>query len=235
MSISTIGSLAAMLAMLPLPAVAADPFATAAAGPKRLVRVTSRVIEVPSATLTEWLADPAIGGHDLHEKAVELALAGGARIIDTMMITTRDGLRASVGSIRELIYPIEHELPEPPASFKWPNTPRYAPTSFERRKLGFMQEIEVTTEEGIIDLRIKHELTEQSASVVSKEFVDQWGHASVRHPLIDSKQIRTVVPLVEGRFHLLGVHTHSPAALPELPRKWMVFVKADVIVQEPAP
>jgi hypothetical protein len=235
MTLSIIACLAAALALLPLPAVAADPFAAAAAGPKRLARVTSRVIEVPSATLTEWLSDPAIGGPDLHGMAVELALAGSARIIDTMIITTCEESRASVGSIRELIYPIENELPEPPASFKWPNTPRYAPTSFERRNTGFMQEIEVTIGEGIIDLRIDHELTEQSGSVVSKEFVDRWGNESVRHPLMDTKQVRVEVPLVDGRFHLLGVHTHSPVAMPEPPRKWMVFVKADILVQEPAP
>lgn len=235
MTIPAIACLAAVLAMLPSKAAAPDPFAAVAAGPKRMVRVTSRVIEVPSATLSEWLADPAIGGHDLHGMAVELALAGGARVIDTMMITTRIGSKASVDSIRELIYPVEFVLPEPPASYPWPDTPRYAPTSFKRRKMGFMKEIEVTTGESAIDLRIYHELTEQFGSVVSKEYIDQWGDASVRHPLVDTKRIRTEVPLVESRFHLLGVHTHSPAALPEPPRKWMVFVKADLIVQEPAP
>jgi len=221
--------LAAVIAALPSMALANDW--------PRLVRVTSRVIELPPATMSGWLADREVGGHELHAKALELALAGRARIIDTMVITTRSGLRTSVGSTRMAIHPSGNNSPINSTDlFNLPGMQRPFSTftNFEIMVSGFVQKIEVI-EDGEIELQIDHEMSSQSGSVVFQTYIDQWGDASVRLPLKDSKRIRTAVFLVPGRFSLLGVHTHLPTALPETPREWMVFVKAEVLIQQPIP
>jgi hypothetical protein len=228
------------IAVLLLPAL----FAGAAAAQQ--VRVTLRVIEVPYAQVMKWTGGAPMKGWQLHDEAVKLALAGGAEIAETSILTVQSGNRASAESIAEVIFPTEYE---PPGSEKLVplNDGNFASlyrafdatftSSFEVRNTGVNLEIEPTIAAGgrLVDLRVSFEMIDLASLTTWTEFRDQWGDASVRMPVFDSKRVTTGISLADGVFELLNVYNAKPAAVPAVTTRKMVFVRAEVVpvIQKP--
>lgn len=205
------------------------------------VRVTVRVIDVPHRELTKWMEDPAVQGRELHDKAVKLALAGGAEIVETNVLTVRSGKTAELVSIAEIIYPTEMEAPvlspnQPTGGImlspQFPITLRPASfTSFETRNTGVTLEVAPTLSGAgkPVDLRCSFDLIDLGQMAIFTEHRDEWGDASVRMPVFESKKIGGSLTLADGVFELFNVFTPKPAAIPAPATRMLVFVRTDVL------
>ncbi|MCW1924536.1 hypothetical protein OKA05_18365 [Luteolibacter arcticus] len=210
----------------------------AASAMAQQVRVTLRVIEVPHPELTKWTAGEKLPGSELHERAVKLALAGGAEIVDTNVLIARSGEKALTESIAEVIYPTEWEPPDLggaqlplDAKQEFPPILRPSDFSFETRHAGTLLEIEpmVSEDGGFIDLRLAFEMVDLESLATWMEFRDEWGDASVKMPIFDTRRLTSAITLVPGTFELFNVFTPKPAAVPAAATRQLVFVKADVL------
>ncbi|MCW1885666.1 hypothetical protein OKA04_13080 [Luteolibacter flavescens] len=203
------------------------------------VRVMLQVIEVPHAELTKWTTADKAGGQELHERAMTLVSSGGAEIVETSVVICRSGERAFVESIAEMIYPTEYE----PSSMGGSMVPLDSklvipvplrPTdcvSFETRNAGTTLEIEPTIGGGgkIVDLRLAFESVSRESLVTWTEFRDQWGDASIKRPIFETKRLSSALTLLAGKFELFNIFTPKPAAVPAATTRQLVFVKADVL------
>ncbi len=204
------------------------------------VRVTVRVIEVPHAQVMNWTGGAPMKGWQLHDEALKLALVGGAEIVETNVVTVQSGQKALVESIAEMIYPTEYypegldQRPAVPldANLQVPRSLRpFDFTSFETRNTGVTLEIEPTVAPGgkIVDLRLSLDMVERASLTTWTEFRDEWGDASVRMPVFDSKRFSNSMTLADGVFELWNVFNPKPVAVPAVTTRMMVFVCADVL------
>jgi hypothetical protein len=220
----------------------------ATGAPAEQVRVTVRVIELPYAQVLKWTGGTPLKGWQLHEEAVKLALAGGAEIVETNVVTAQSGQKAIVESIAEMLSPTEYEpSSEPGGGVPAPTTaPPYsyhrpfdaAPlNAFETRNTGVTLEIEPTVASGgkMVDLRLSLDMVDRASLITWTEFRDEWGDASVRMPVYDSKRFSNSLSLADGVFELWQVFNPKPVAVPAVTTRMMVFVCADVlpIVENP--
>lgn len=217
-------------------------FASAAAAQQ--VRVTVRVIEVPHAQVMKWTGGAPMKGWQLHDEAVKLALAGGAEIGETNVLTVRSGNKGIAESIAEMISPTEYypegldQRPVVPvgANLQVPRSLRpFDFTSFETRNTGVTLEIEPTVAPGgkMVDLRLSLDMVDRASLTTWTEFRDAWGDASVRMPVYDSKRFSNSIPLADGVFELWQVFNPKPVAVPTVTTRMMVFVCADVLQTGP--
>lgn len=214
--------------------------AVAAAADERAknLRICIQFIEVAHPVLTEFLAGPDTAGPLLHDKALALAKGGTAKLLETCVVMTRSNQKATVESIREVIYPAEYEhcvfpnqLPTPPP----PRKPLVRPDiycAWETRNVGTTLQIEPSLAENgrIIDLRFVPEIVQLIRLDTWMEHVDQWGDASVRMPIFGTWRLNTSVSLLAGQFEMVGVITPKPSTPgPAATRKLLVFVRADIL------
>ena len=208
------------------------------------VRVTLRVIEVPHAQVVKWTGGAPMKGWQLHDEAVKLALAGGAEIVETSLLTVQSGNKGIAESIAEIIYPTEYEPPGSEAlvplnahsiAYIRPFDATFT-SSFEVRNTGINLEIEPTVAGGgrMVDLRVYFEMIERASLTTWTEFRDPWGDASVRMPVFDSKRVTSGITLADGVFELLNVCNAKPLAVPAVITRMMVFVCADILPTVPA-
>jgi len=207
------------------------------------LRVCVQFVEVPHPVLTELLAGPDTAGPVLHDKALALAKDGTVKLLETCVVISRSGQKATVESICEMIYPIEYDPPVFPSTVpagqlpppQPPKKPRVRPDSFyafETRNVGTTLEVEPTlSEDGkIIDLRLVPEIMQLIRLDTFMEYVDKWGDASSRLPVFGTWRLSTGVTLMAGQFEMIGVITPKPnAPVPAVLRKLLVFVRADVL------
>jgi len=215
--------------------------ALAANAVAKQVRVTVRVIEVPHRELTRWTTGEKLRGQELHDRALKLALDGGAEIVDTNVVVVRNGEKALTESISEMIYPVEPEPSSmggtgfpPSKEFKGEYPPLMRPFlfgSFATRNTGSMVEIEpkVSPDHKQVDLRLAYEMVDRASLATWMEYRDELGDGSVRKPIFDTRRLTTSMTLVAGRFELFNVFTPKPPAVPAVATRQLVFVKADVI------
>jgi hypothetical protein len=203
------------------------------------VRVTLRVIEVPHAQVVKWTGGAPMKGWQLHDEAVKLALAGGAEIVETSVLTVQSGNRAIAESIAEIIYPAEYEPPGSEAliplnahsiAYIRPFDAAFTST-FETRNTGMTLEIEPFIAAGgrMVDLRLAFDMVDRASLTTWTEFRDQWGDASIRTPVFDSKRANSGVSLANGVFELWNVFNPKPVAVPAVTKRMMVFVRADIL------
>jgi hypothetical protein len=218
--------------------LAALTVATAADVRPKNIRVCVQLIEVPHPVLTELLAAPDTSGPALHDQALALAKEGTAQLLETSVVTCHHGQKASVESIREQIYPTEYapsvlisELGQTPPP---PKKPRLRPDSFtawETRNVGTTLEIEPTlaADGHLIDLRFVPEIIQLVRMDTFKQYVDEWGDASIRMPVFETSRLNTSVSLMPGQFEMVGAITPKPNTPgPAVTRKLLVFVRADI-------
>lgn len=209
------------------------------------VRVTLRVIEVPYVQVLKWTGGTPMKGREIHDQAVKLALAGDAEIVETCILVCRSGERSLMQSVAEIIFPSEYEPPgsdllplAKPTAFRYRRAfDASVMSSFETRSTGTTLEIEPTIGGGnrLVDLRVSFEMIDLASLTTWTEFRDQWGDASVRMPVFDSKRLTTSVSLANGVFELLNVYNAKPVAVPAVTTRMMVFVRAEVVpvIQKP--
>ena len=206
------------------------------------VRVTVRVIELPHAQVMKWTGGTPMKGWQLHDEAVKLALAGGAEIVETNLITGRSGERSVVESIAEIIYPAVNDAndgldPGPPVPLEDPllSLRLFRPfevfTTFETRNAGVILDIEPTVAAGgkMVDLRLSLDIVDRASLATFTESRDHWGDASVRTPVFDSKRVTSSIQLADGVFELWNVFNPKPVAVPAVTTRMMIFVCADVL------
>jgi hypothetical protein len=189
------------------------------------------------------LADPAAQGDALHTQALRLAEQGKAEIIDTHVITALSGRKATLESIRELIYPTEYE---PPGLPPWPGTPpldlqplkNFRPPpliAFETRNTGIELEVEPTLgSDGLIDLRFAWDDTKLAGLVTWQQYRDEFGDGSTRMPTFTTQRVNTSVTLLEGTYQLANIQNPTPAAIPEAATRRLIFIGAHLL-QQPTP
>jgi hypothetical protein len=219
--------------------LAALTVATAADERPKNIRVCVQLIEVPHPVLTELLAGPNTSGPALHDQALALAKDGTVKLLETSVVTCHHGQKASVESIRELIYPTEYEpsvlISELGQTPPPPEKPRLRPdsvTAWETRNVGTTLEIEpsLPADTNLIDLRFVPEIVQLVRMNTFMEYVDEWGDASVRMPVLETSRLNTSVSLMPGQFEMVGAITPKPNTPgPAVTRKLLVFVRADIL------
>ena len=225
--------------------LAALALATAAEDRPKNLRICVQFIEVPHPVLTELMAATDTSGPVLHDKALALAKDGTVKLLETCVVMGRSGQKATVESIRELIYPTEYEPPGPwppvpaPALGQATQTPPKKPlirpnfgNAFETRNVGSTLEIEPSLDATgrMIDLRFVPEILQLVRMDTFMEHIDQWGDASIRMPVFETSRLNTSVTLMAGQFEMVGAITPKPNTPgPAVTRKLLVFVRADIL------
>ena len=206
------------------------------------IRVSVQYIEVTHAALTEMLAGKDKGGSAMHAKALELCKSGGAKILETSVVVGRTGQRATLESIREFIYPTEYEPtcrglfgPELEISQRPTLRPNEF-TAFEIRNTGVTLGVEPTIgdDDRFIELRFVPEIISLTGFDNWMDHVDKWGSDSYLTPRFETWRVNTSVTLRDGQFEMVSVISPKPnKPPPAVPRKILVFVRADVITLPP--
>ena len=211
------------------------------------VRLVLQVVELPHTTLTQWTMGKALPGREIHKRAMKLAVAGEAEIVETCVLIARSGEKALVESIAELIYPTEYDPSSPPnavaqgladgnfPAFRYLRPADVITNSFETRNTGSTLEIEPMVGRGgkMVDLRISFETVDRASLVTFTDFRDQWGDGSSRMPIFDARRMTGSLTLTSGVFALWNVFNPKPAAVPAATTRQLVFVRADVLASGP--
>lgn len=205
------------------------------------VRVSLQFIEVSHPVLAELLAGEDQSGKALHAKAVSLSKEGKAKIVETCMLTGRNRQKLTLESIREEIYMTEVAPPGLPCNISsepQPTPPMpylrefNCPTAFETRKTGvtFVAEPKISQDAQTIQLTLSSEVVIPVRLDMISEYRDRWGDASIRMPVYESWRSNTTISVTPGQFGLVSVIHPKPVAHgPELSRRILVFVRADII------
>ncbi len=205
-------------------------------GAPRQFRVSLQFIEVSHTALTEMLASHEKNGQTLHDKAMALTKSGQGKLIESCMLVSRIGQRASIESVLEVIYPTEYEPPVLSMHVPFTAEQRKHPAlrnyhSFEPRNTGVTFEVEVTTSpNGLIQLRLAPEIVTQVRMENWMEHVDQWGDASMRMPIFDCLRFTSSITLKPGKFEFTcALSPKMNGQGPVVQRKILVFVRADLL------
>lgn len=203
------------------------------------VRVTVQVIEVPQGELTKWTTGKKLAGSELYDRALKLALGGGAEIVDTNVLLVRSGEKALAESLAEVMYPTEQEAADIggsplPLESKTPLPVPLRPVDFfswETRNVGTIVEIEPTAspDNKLVDVRLSYETVDRAANATYVQFRDDWGDSSVRRPIFDTKRLSSAITVTAGAFELFNVFTPKPAAIPAATTRQLVFIRAEVL------
>lgn len=207
------------------------------------LRVGVQLIEVPLPVLTEWMAGNQTGGAALHQQAMAFVKIGGAKLIDSNVVMTRSGRKATLESIREEINPTEFSSswyvcgPSPTAIEsaaikRLANPGSRNINAFLTRDTGLTFEVEPTLRtNGLgMDIRLAFENVARLRLENWGEHVDQWGDASRRMPIYETWRTNTAVTLIAGKFELVSVITpKDQRPVPAVSRRILVFVRADVV------
>ena len=209
--------------------------------PPQHVRVSVQYIEVTHPALTGMLAAKDKGGTAMHAMALAQVKDGKAKVLETCMAVCRSGQKATVESFSEETYMTDWQFmrrhdrgeAEPPVQ----SPPSLRPVddhAFETRKAGVTFEIEPTLGENehFIDLRFVPEIVSLVSFDTWMEHKDPWGDSPVRMPVFETWRVNTSVTLLDGQFEMVSVITPKSTA-PAVPRKILVFVRADVITLPP--
>jgi hypothetical protein len=205
-------------------------------GAPRQCRVSLQFIEVPHTALTEMLASHEKNGQTLHDKAMALTKSGLGKMIESCMLVSRFGQRASIESVLEVIYPTEYEPPVLSMHVPFTAEQRKHPAllnyhSFEPRNTGVTFEVEVTiSPNGMVELRLAPEIVTRVRMENWMEHVDQWGDASMRMPIFDCLRFTSSITLKPGKFEFTSALTPKMNAQgPVVQRKVLVFARADML------
>ena len=212
------------------------------------VQVTVEFIEVPQADATRLLYNEKLGkdGTKLRAALQTMVDSQKASVFETMMLAARSGQKATMESIREVIYPTEYQEPELPtnvpptkeeqeakAKAKTPRSSPPLPTAFETRNTGNTMEIEPTIGEdgAIIDLRFVPEIVFDTGVRKWNVHKDELGNESaVEMPYFYSLRTNTSLTLADGMPQLLSVLTPKGAdGTPDRSRKLFAIVTTDIV------
>jgi hypothetical protein len=210
------------------------------------IRLTVEFIEISLEQFTELMFGPPTPPSDaaLRKQLADLAKQGKARIVETMMGTARSGTKARVESNEEFTYPTEYEPPDLPHEIhvaedgeKTATAGRdYAtpptPTAFETRNLGPSMEWTATADDKghYVDLNAFPQITWHTGETVWAEWNGKQGKSPIQMPEMFSLRLNLNLTLVSGQPLLAAaVSPKDDEGRPDPSRKWMVFVRCDVL------
>ncbi len=225
--------------------------ASPAEPPPSLIRVQAEFIEVSQAQLADLMFGehaPATDGA-LRQQVGELITQGQASLVETLMVMTQAGRKATAESVREFIYPTKFEPPSAPDEVRSDakaGQPVPAPRDFavgpmpsasDSRNLGATLEIEPNLEDNgsAIKLRVVAELIYHVRNEIWAEWKDRRGTAHVQMPILYTVRCNTIVTTASGKFLMVAaLSPKNPDGLPDPARKLMLFVKCDLLNTPPA-
>ena len=208
------------------------------------LRVSVQFLEISQNTLLELLNDKENSSSNLYEKIMALPKDVQGNIIETAVITTANGLRQTVETHLEMIYPIATIPPQIPSNAGYiPEETLIAPRPLPRPNFAFPIEFigrncgtrfEVSAAKRKGDDRCDVEFVLDASRLLKFEvltpYKDQWGDASYRQPIFDVwRHQSTLIPLM-GKFEL--VTTFTPQINRPIPApltKVLVFVRCDFV------
>ena len=106
------------------------------------------------------------------------------------------------------------------------------PTAFATRNTGVTFEVEpkISMDERTVQLTLTTEVVIPVRLHNIDEYHDRWGDASIRMPVYESWRSNTTISVTPGQFGLVSViHPKPVAPAPELSRRILVFVRAEII------
>ena len=209
--------------------------------PPANIRVLLQLIELPHPALTELMAGADTSGKALHASAMALVKAGQAKVLESAILTTRNGKTATMDSYREAIYPTEYD---PPAF--WIPYRRVAiaeffsyrtPSAWDTRNVGVTVEVtpSIAADGHRIGLVLNPEIVERADDRTWNSWLGPHGHYDIRMPDFRALRSKLDLNLVSGVFEMAAVLSPAPTApAPAVLRKVLVFVRADLLPR-PAP
>ncbi|MEO5913097.1 MAG: hypothetical protein ABIS50_02615 [Luteolibacter sp.] len=221
----------------------------------RILQVQVEFVEMSHEALTKllFLVEPKSSDATALRKQVQEMVAGkDAKVIETQLVSARNGQKATSESVAEVIYPTEYEPPELPGNFGSPgpssapvtsgatNLPSgpstLTPTAFDTRNCGSTLETEATLspDEKSVNLRLVPELVWHTGNTSWLDLKDSLGNDSkVQMPNFYTLRFNTVLSCVNGRYLMAAVLSpKDEKGVPDMSRKVMVFVKCDVLADQ---
>jgi len=211
--------------------------AQAFAAPKN-IRVTVRLIEVEPADLTRLMDRHPGSSAELFSATLDLVSNGKAKSIDTVSLTVSASQKGTAESILERIYPTEYDPPsfglppQPEPALPLDITPLVVPAAWNTRTMGSSFEFEPSFDRGAgrIGIRFVPEWVDESEPTIWGERAFRWGKFVNRMPTFTTLRTNCTISVVPGKPALAAVLTPQPEPKPPaLPRKLLLFVRADVV------
>lgn len=190
-----------------------------------------------------------------HAAAMQLVKQGKAEILDVNCVTARSGEKATLESVREVIYPTEYEPDElacpPPQDFNEivlkPEIRTKTPTAFETRNTGTTLEVEPTLgvelvvptledeptlgdKGSLVNMRFTPEFVDPVGYALWWKLQDEFGKADIVMPKFLTHHANLGLTLRSGKFALANTFSGKDAeGNVDNKRKILVFVMAEVI------
>ena len=210
------------------------------------VRVQVEFFELSHELMTELMAvDHPPADNDLRKQLAALVKKKTARIIETQVVTARNGKGTTVEAIEEFTYPTEYEPAEIPTEVNVVKDEDNkvtidardvatgpTPTAFETRNLGSTLQVEPNVgEDGeTIDLRFSPELVYHVRNEVWAEWSGKTGDADIVMPIFYSMRCSGAITIRSGNYRLVAaVSPKGEDGHPDYDRKVFVMVRADVV------
>lgn len=221
----------------------------------KMVRCAVELIEVPTAFLSDAVAEESQtlpNDEKQWKKAKELATKGEAKLLDCIVVQTKPGLPARVGSNLEKIYATEYDPPPVPkaeekkdgaeaASPPEKPTPApiapvpqlpFLPVAFDTRNVGCTVEIDpvVGPTGDIADITISVENVTNIGEEILATWKDEKAEVAMKMPKFHLMQVKTQVTVPDGHVILLGAASPPDAeGKTDSTRKVLVFAKVDIV------
>lgn len=204
-----------------------------------VVQVRIEYVEMSHESLTNLLSNhppTTSDATELRKMAHDMILEKEATVMETQVITVRDGQTGRVQSHQEAIYPTEYDFPVVPCGFSGPMPDRpldATPTAFDTRNCGSTLGIgpEVSKNGKVVKLLLESDLTWQTGKTPSSDYKDSHGSEMKREmPDFYSLHLKTLVSCPEGRYLMAAVLSpKDETGAPDMTRKIVIFVKCDVL------
>lgn len=221
-----------------------DIFDADANAPK-LLQVQVEFVEMSHEALTKllFLAKPkSTDATDLRKQVQDMVSKKEAWVIETQIVVSRSGQKATSESIHEFIYPTEYQPSSMEKKAKdtldkaalspFPCNPAM-PTAYETRNIGSTLEVEPTLGEDnkTIDLGFLPEISSHTGNTAWHEGRDTNGNPfKIAMPDFHILRISTAITCLNSQYTLAGVVSpKDEKGETDMTRKVMVFVKCDVL------
>jgi hypothetical protein len=201
------------------------------------------MIEMASDTYTEMLRHLPVDADAAHQASIKLVADGKARVVGSSIVSAKDGEKATIESIREIIFPTEAEPPNPPNAIPYvdpKSLPKFIylrpPASggpFETRNVGETLEIEAVLDKEyprFVALRFAPEYVFMPGMSTWQTWRDKRGRGDAKRPLFHTLRSNSALTLEIGKFqHASTLTPMAPQGEADPSRKWLLFVKADLV------
>lgn len=215
----------------------------------RIIQCQFECVELSHEEMTKlfFLRDQSISdATKLRKELQQMVAENKAKIVDTMMVVTKSGQKATTESMLEYIYPTEYSQPTLPGgsdtnaitpeyikNLEWVRKP-ITPTSFEPRNVGGALEVEPTLKNDYktIELRFSWEVVDHEGEKVWMEYKDTTENTyKIEMPKFYTKRISTSITCVPASYTLVAtVDPQNEKGVRDTSRKWLIFAKCVVQV-----